>query len=756
MFNPLSAQAVIADLSVEIPEGGHYDAGDRVPLTLLIVDEEGNELRIDQFEDNGLRVLELWVSGPRQDYLSVGQYIEFVILSTRNGFNENAGFDPESGEIEITLPRNNLVGGTYSAIFEIERRHENRTYNIFPYVDFQVGQDRETITQSIRYLNCTSEECHEAPSYHETEDLTNCIICHTHDYRYPWDDIMHSLREHQNNNVEDCTDCHRANADIDEYGFTACTSCHADRGHGHQYNTCNNCHWGEIYRWHNEFSPTGPRSFDLISPENREQVIGQPVRFEWEESGNNDEGDIISYELRLGLDSRFRNYISFDAGENTSIEIEGIDYNRNYYWRIRASDLNQLTRNSGQNWRFSVAVPGQTLNLREGWNLTSLNTSPVEEFWLREDGPDVELLIELLRIDEENLPVEIVKDEQGRFYVPGFEFNNIPFWDLTDGYRIKTTSELEVTVEGDLIPADTDIHLGAGWNLIAYYPVYELSAEAPNFDVLSPIIEHVQIAKDGEGNFLIPEQDFSNMPDWSPGNAYQVYVGEDVVLNYPNENNALTGHKLVEKEKKEKLHWKKPESTDQNMSLLIKDIDGLITEKGDQIAVMNYKGKITGVGIIDEKGQCGISVWGDDKSTELIDGMKTGERLKLKYWDADKNAENKVKVISDKILKYKKDDFIAAEISVESQTQDGFFVSPAYQNPFNAVTRIDYQLPEKANLKITVSDVSGKTIAILLDGRQETGSYQTVWNAVDSPSGLYFVRLDAGIYNHVQKVMLLK
>ncbi|MBT7787961.1 MAG: T9SS type A sorting domain-containing protein [Calditrichaeota bacterium] len=752
----LFAQGVTADLQIANPDGGHYDSGDSFIATLLIFDEDGNNLRIDQFEDNGLRVLELWVSGPRHNYNSVGRYVEFVILSTRNGFNGNSGFDPETGEIEIELPRNGLENGTYTVIFEIERQFQNGILNIFPYADFQVGQDEPTITNSIRYLSCNSDDCHEAPSQHNTDDLTNCIICHTHDYNFPWDDIMHSLREHQDNDVEgDCTDCHRANADIDKYGFTACTSCHRDTGHGHPYANCNDCHWGEIYRWMNEFTPSSPRAFDLVSPDNRDEIEGQPVSLSWEESPNNDEGDIITYEVKLGLDSRFRNYVTFDAGESTSIDIDGIDYNRNYYWRVRASDLNQLGRNSSQNWRFSVVVPGQTIAFRNGWNLISFNISPVEEFWTIEDGPDVELIVEQLRIDEDNLPVEIVKDELGRFFVPEFGFNSILYWNLEDGYQVKTTAEIESTFEGSLIPADTDIPLGAGWNLIPYYPLYDLMAEAPDFDALAPIIDHVRIAKDIEGNFLMPELEFSNMLPWSPGNAYQVYVDADVVLNYARERNAVASFSTLEKENKSG-HWRSPSPTDENMSLLVKEINGLTPQLGDQIAVVNKIGRIVGVGNVDEKGLCGISVWGDDKSTKPVDGMLKGELLGLKLWDSDKNIVINLKALSKKKVIYVKDSFVVINAIAKVENSRGYFVSPAYQNPFNAVTKIDYLLPEATNVTVSVCDINGKTVATLQDGVLKAGSYNSVWDARSSASGLYFVRFESDLFNHAQKVMLLK
>ena len=185
----------------------------------------------------------------------------------------------------------------------------------------------------------------------------------------------------------------------------------------------------------------------------------------------------------------------------------------------------------------SVAGRELSLPLTDGWNLISINISPPREFY-REDeerGPDIIRMLEQLRINEENHHVLLMKNEDGRFYSPAFGFNNIPYWELTEGYQVKVDEDVEAVWIGDWLPPDTDIPIEEGWNLVAYFPTYELDASAPNFHVLSPIIDHVLIAKNGLGNFMVPNFNFSNMPPWRETQGYQVKVDEDVVLNYPGE-----------------------------------------------------------------------------------------------------------------------------------------------------------------------------------------------------------------------------
>ncbi len=178
-----------------------------------------------------------------------------------------------------------------------------------------------------------------------------------------------------------------------------------------------------------------------------------------------------------------------------------------------------------------VSFAQLVIPLTEGENLISINVIPPQEFFREgEDrGPDVELMFEQIQ-DQ----IVLLLNHDGAFYVPEWGFNSIEFWDFTQAYMIEVEEETEFSIDGDLIPFDTDIQLREGENWIAYFPDFELDASAPDFWVLSPIINVVVRAADWQGNTMIPEENFSNMEPWHAGMGYIVVVTEDVVLNYPN------------------------------------------------------------------------------------------------------------------------------------------------------------------------------------------------------------------------------
>lgn len=79
-----------------------------------------------------------------------------------------------------------------------------------------------------------------------------------------------------------------------------------------------------------------------------------------------------------------------------------------------------------------------------------------------------------------------------------------------------------------------------------------------------------------------------------------------------------------------------------------------------------------------------------------------------------------------------------------------------YPNPFNPTTMIQYGLPQARNVQLKVFDVLGREVAVLVDQRQEAGSYRAEFDASNLPNGTYFYRLLAGEFSQVKKLMLVK
>jgi hypothetical protein len=92
---------------------------------------------------------------------------------------------------------------------------------------------------------------------------------------------------------------------------------------------------------------------------------------------------------------------------------------------------------------------------------------------------------------------------------------------------------------------------------------------------------------------------------------------------------------------------------------------------------------------------------------------------------------------------------------------NGFSSNHSYPNPFNTRTTIEYTLPEDCQVKVTVYNVLGQKVRLLLNEYQSSGQKSVIWNAKDNAgqevaSGVYFYKIKAGDFVKSKKMLLLK
>ena len=80
----------------------------------------------------------------------------------------------------------------------------------------------------------------------------------------------------------------------------------------------------------------------------------------------------------------------------------------------------------------------------------------------------------------------------------------------------------------------------------------------------------------------------------------------------------------------------------------------------------------------------------------------------------------------------------------------------AYPNPFNPTTSIRFTMATRGEVKLEMYDLMGRCISTLFDGAMPAGTHAVSFKANDLPAGTYFVRMTAGSYTDVTKVVLLK
>lgn len=103
---------------------------------------------------------------------------------------------------------------------------------------------------------------------------------------------------------------------------------------------------------------------------------------------------------------------------------------------------------------------------------------------------------------------------------------------------------------------------------------------------------------------------------------------------------------------------------------------------------------------------------------------------------------------------------IGYPVSVEENGLSGiptsFEVSQNYPNPFNPSTKIVYSVTEASNVKLTVFDILGREVDVLVNDFRSAGIYELNWTAENLPSGLYLYTFEAGSTRITKKMTLLK
>jgi 5-methylthioadenosine/S-adenosylhomocysteine deaminase len=84
-----------------------------------------------------------------------------------------------------------------------------------------------------------------------------------------------------------------------------------------------------------------------------------------------------------------------------------------------------------------------------------------------------------------------------------------------------------------------------------------------------------------------------------------------------------------------------------------------------------------------------------------------------------------------------------------------------HPNPFNPTTTITYELPRGRHVELSVFDVAGRRVAVLVSAKNTLGPHSLIWNGRDEdgrllPSGVYFMRLSGSRDILVEKAVLLK
>jgi len=163
----------------------------------------------------------------------------------------------------------------------------------------------------------------------------------------------------------------------------------------------------------------------------------------------------------------------------------------------------------------------------------------------------------------------------------------------------------------------------------------------------------------------------------------------------------------------------------------------------------------------DENGALFASTWGQGVWSSLdwqafsleLFALKTANVLDMSvsngyvYVLSENGATSKVKYTS----------FArSVDVDPEAELPSTFTLDQNYPNPFNPTTSIQFNLPVSQQVNLSVFDVLGRRVAVLVNDQLTAGQHQVSFQAASLPSGMYLYRLSTPTGAITQKMILLK
>jgi hypothetical protein len=494
---------------------------------------------------------------------------------------------------------------------------------------------------------------------------------------------------------------------------------------------------------------SAPSSPTLSSPANNQTDVTINLTLNWNVSSRAE-----SYTLQVSKNQSMSQPIINQGGlTGTSYDVNGLDYETKYYWRVRAVN-GAGNSNWSETWSFTTEILIVSINiqLQSGWNMVSSRIAPVES--------SIEAIFSDIVSD-----VVLVKTGDGKTYWPAMSVNQIGGWDYKYGYHVYMSSDRVLTILGTpLTSSEKVIQLAAGWNMVAYLSE---SAFEPAV-ALESLGNNLFIAKSNSGGVYWPQFGVNTIGTMLPGQGYQVYLQSSGTLTYPDPETSPPNDETVEIVSNQPEYYTLPFNlTGFNATILF--MSSSLTD-GDEVGVYTLsEGNLVGNGVF-SSGKVLLTVWGNDEVEPF--GAAPGEALLLSYYSAGENREVMLQIesVTDAIsgeviqneLTYKHNGvYIITGSALTSVEKNGtvpvaYMLGQNYPNPFNPSTTIRFVLPEPGHTTLKIFDITGREVATLVDESMETGEYSVQWHPSNLPTGMYVYRLRSGNFADTKKLTMVK
>ena len=320
----------------------------------------------------------------------------------------------------------------------------------------------------------------------------------------------------------------------------------------------------------------------------------------------------------------------------------------------------------------------------------------------------------------------------------------------TSGYWVKVINEDTLRIDNAIpIPNNITYYLHEGTNLISF-------PSNSTINISEAIPDEVEghftgIIGEGVAANVLPNGNWvGGLTHFQGGDGYWVKVDSDINFSfnidetqsrvYMNDSNNIESYQ----------EYDYMQSTKQAF-YFIKNImlDKEPINTGDLILVYNNN---VLVGLREWSGEyTDIPAMGFDGSSETDGYLLEGDRPVIKVV---KNS-GKQYIVSN-IPEWSNNGLFTLDIVYSDLIANNLFIHNIYPNPFNPSTTIEFFVLEDSQVEVSVYNLNGQIIENLVNKYYNSGFHQLKWEAFDSPSGVYIVRVKNETNISTEKIILLK
>lgn len=212
--------------SFSTPANGlFYVPTETFSATIVLTNDGGDTLFLTDGATNKVEKMEVWISGPKQNYKNVPDYEKIAIVDGYD-FVPESGYDILTHTLNVTLEQSSdLESGTYTFLIKAKRKGFGPEIEKYELDEFQVSTE-EVTTNFTEEWATTCNNCHELEKHKATE-VFECVVCHTQTYtNYEFVKIIHQPHATAEPAILDCLDCHTNSEGNDKSTILGCSSCH--------------------------------------------------------------------------------------------------------------------------------------------------------------------------------------------------------------------------------------------------------------------------------------------------------------------------------------------------------------------------------------------------------------------------------------------------------------------------------------------------------------------------------------------------